>query len=112
MSMTRSCGSLPAGNGSRRAPTYAVSPAHPHLTFSGPTLRRSTRIAPLLAITATSLLVAGCSATGSGAPDGAKDAAVADDTTASPRLTVRSADDGKGSDAPSAVARPGGGHDG
>ncbi|ARF53774.1 hypothetical protein [Streptomyces gilvosporeus] len=75
-------------------------------------MRRTTRIAPLLAITAASLLVAGCSATGSGAPDGAKDAAVADDTTASPRLTVRSADDGKGGDAPSAVARPGGGHDG
>ncbi|WP_241779775.1 hypothetical protein [Streptomyces natalensis] len=64
----------------------------------------------MLALTAASLLVAGCSATQSGAPD--KDSAVTDGAPASPQLTVRGADDGNGGDAPSAVARPGGGHAG
>ncbi|AJT69247.1 hypothetical protein T261_7650 [Streptomyces lydicus] len=76
-------------------------------------MRRSLRIAPLLAITAaSSLLVAGCSATESGAPDNGKEAAVAADSTASPKLTVRGTDDGKSGGTPSAVARPGGGHKG
>ncbi|MGG7575642.1 hypothetical protein [Streptomyces sirii] len=77
-------------------------------------MRRSSRIAPLLALTTASLLVAGCSSPGSApdadASDGGKEPAAAAGS-ATPKLTVKGTDDGDGG-AQSAVARPGGSHPG